>query len=1383
MFASVVATHFRRIYFNIKSQQQPQHNMSTFFKMPATSPVKEKSEKLLFGGQYTATITATTTTAKEINKRDYDDHYYQEAKQKVDRSGIAGMEQQKLKPKPQKSYNKTKEQQQQQQQLLLEYNVLSTAEELRQEKETEEDDDSQELKVEDNNDEHLVKPTRLTGSFIQQQQQSLKAKRTQEPRESVAKAREPSCEHNNVNVHKNVMSGGANVTTTNIPVANQLSIKCESERVSTGKISNKLQENQFIKNEQQKTAAIAASYSGGTDPSFNNNSILNKGKYIKFKTTTITTTTTTTTSINSTTVASCKETGSPTKSLSVAATAAASSFNKKKMVAVQEMKKNTTQNSTHLQPISATSCTTTNNRTATTTTSAENSRGLDNSEDLIYGPGIVSKLRCRYLSLALRETMEQQRLNKDQLRRTTSLNNLLDKDDDLEGQDDDDVELEEIVESVDGEIVEEGIENGNDERFESKQKELLTTVQKSSSGILKVQTHLATKSSPTYLSSNTSARIITQAPGQGVMGVGVTFTETSVINRSRHLKRGNDSMKRARSVEALLSEKSPWQLQQRTAPAQSSVTIEDKIHNARERLHQGTDHLPPKRLTSIIDDTERPPPHFVKQTLKMFEASANRRPWLSNRMNSKGEVASKVETFKNIIKEQKPIINFPKPQLTINSPTKNTKTPPMPLTKPVKTLTQDNLIAPPSRKGTPSNSEGIHIVANTSAIHPPTLPTKPQHNKTTLSECASDITLPARRKNAHKSGELKEKFTSPLSVVDSPISALSKEFAKLAVNDNQTPTMKLSDADVSKGLAANVHNKKKGFVGGVDAGGDNGGGGGGDAYQNKHENNDKEFKVTKSSEIAAKADASVKIDFSNAQHDNDDNVYVSIVAAGGASQSVVNISSLVAKEGLKSHKHPGERDSDNDIDTQQKRDVLEEHNRSDEDEAYVGHRRRITRAALDNIARAGTTQQFVFASGSPSTSSTTSSSTTSSSSSTTIVTGKQVLNTNSQQQQSPPPQQQQQPQTDTPQTMDSLRHSSTPPLTSREIEKNRINELRKTSVATNLSSNSSATSLDVVINNRSSSSSISVSVTSSIISPSTSTTSINSISNANNTSNLATTFSDNDTVISATNSPLWAMRKRRQAPPAAPAENTTMIFNFSNRKEVPDYLENDGVIFRRRRELPKPNESGFVVLGDLSVETSTDMDYDDFTMCPPSPCDVEFVNANIVIDGKSSIRQKPKEATFRVQFNDTLTSTFEYPSETSLILDESFLNDSSNYCLPHGVGSSGASSSVTGGCSVDREEFTNAYQNLHLDNSLSTTELIQQQQDQEQQQQQQQQHHHVAVDEIIQLPTTPSNFSTAASTSSPSAANSANSSTNATLASPGATKSILGNLPLVLFLY
>lgn len=56
----------------------------------------------------------------------------------------------------------------------------------------------------------------------------------------------------------------------------------------------------------------------------------------------------------------------------------------------------------------------------------------------------------------------------------------------------------------------------------------------------------------------------------------------------------------------------------------------------------------------------------------------------------------------------------------------------------------------------------------------------------------------------------------------------------------------------------------------------------------------------------------------------------------------------------------------------------------------------------------------------------------------------------------------------------------------------------------------------------------------------------------------------------------------------------------------------------------QPGESGFVLLGDLSLETSTDPD-DSWTMGPPSPCDVEFMNANVVIDGKSSIRQRIRD--------------------------------------------------------------------------------------------------------------------------------------------------------------
>lgn len=54
----------------------------------------------------------------------------------------------------------------------------------------------------------------------------------------------------------------------------------------------------------------------------------------------------------------------------------------------------------------------------------------------------------------------------------------------------------------------------------------------------------------------------------------------------------------------------------------------------------------------------------------------------------------------------------------------------------------------------------------------------------------------------------------------------------------------------------------------------------------------------------------------------------------------------------------------------------------------------------------------------------------------------------------------------------------------------------------------------------------------------------------------------------------------------------------------------------------QPNESGFVLLSDTCLDTSTDTDEIWQQMGPPSPCDVEFINANIIIDGKSSIRNR-----------------------------------------------------------------------------------------------------------------------------------------------------------------
>lgn len=50
----------------------------------------------------------------------------------------------------------------------------------------------------------------------------------------------------------------------------------------------------------------------------------------------------------------------------------------------------------------------------------------DQTEELHYGPGIVSKLRCRYMNLTLNQGCTKQRASLNYLRRSTSLNNIID---------------------------------------------------------------------------------------------------------------------------------------------------------------------------------------------------------------------------------------------------------------------------------------------------------------------------------------------------------------------------------------------------------------------------------------------------------------------------------------------------------------------------------------------------------------------------------------------------------------------------------------------------------------------------------------------------------------------------------------------------------------------------------------------------------------------------------------------------------------------------------------------------------------------------------------------------------------------------------------------
>ncbi|XP_026274450.1 uncharacterized protein LOC113203792 [Frankliniella occidentalis] len=129
-------------------------------------------------------------------------------------------------------------------------------------------------------------------------------------------------------------------------------------------------------------------------------------------------------------------------------------------------------------------------------------------------------------------------------------------------------------------------------------------------------------------------------------------------------------------------------------------------------------------------------------------------------------------------------------------------------------------------------------------------------------------------------------------------------------------------------------------------------------------------------------------------------------------------------------------------------------------------------------------------------------------------------------------------------------------------------------------------------------------------------------------------------------------------------QDNTMVFNFSNRKEVPDYIENDGLILRgnkREKQRDGGGAGGVLLLGaSAGDESSTDGDMGDvdewgLVSCdPPSPCTVVFEGSNVIINGRSNLRkqQSPRQPRkLRIQFNDEATTMFEYPSEASLLED------------------------------------------------------------------------------------------------------------------------------------
>lgn len=113
------------------------------------------------------------------------------------------------------------------------------------------------------------------------------------------------------------------------------------------------------------------------------------------------------------------------------------------------------------------------------------------------------------------------------------------------------------------------------------------------------------------------------------------------------------------------------------------------------------------------------------------------------------------------------------------------------------------------------------------------------------------------------------------------------------------------------------------------------------------------------------------------------------------------------------------------------------------------------------------------------------------------------------------------------------------------------------------------------------------------------------------------------------------------------SQENIVTFNFTDRRDVPDYIENDGLIIAHKPLQPK-NDSGYVLLPGFDPGQTSDDDVA-FIDRPVSPCDVTFINADVIINGQSSLRTGSSSKKLAVRFDVNVPVTHHYLSEVSAL--------------------------------------------------------------------------------------------------------------------------------------
>lgn len=215
----------------------------------------------------------------------------------------------------------------------------------------------------------------------------------------------------------------------------------------------------------------------------------------------------------------------------------------------------------------------------------------DSSEDLHYGPGIVNKLKNRYLSLALRENNAKTRPSILHMRKATSLENLLDND-------------------------------GSCEKEEAPVNRLFETR-------LNGRSNDTAKNVPNRYRNTTRSNNAIMKRAHSVE----TISRTDHSSYSPENKPKRESM----HEDMLITDKDECLL----SPTRKNASEDNKVFT---RINK------PKRITPIMNEKEKPPADVVKQTKKIFEGRPEQR---TRPPHPTGEVAAKVATYKSIILQTK----------------------------------------------------------------------------------------------------------------------------------------------------------------------------------------------------------------------------------------------------------------------------------------------------------------------------------------------------------------------------------------------------------------------------------------------------------------------------------------------------------------------------------------------------------------------------------------------------------------------------------------------------------------------------------------------------------------------------------------------------------